>query len=311
MATYLLAGNVSFGSVGAQNRAYVEEFERQGHEVVVVDREWPSERPTRLRDALFLARIIRERRPQGILAHFGAVNVCLLVGWAMRVPVRVVWYHTVLAAIDRQPLRTFRKKLVYRFATRFVAISEAAKQDLLDYFGVPSHNIWVWHHAIDDPKRDRRQRRSGYVCVGRLHPAKGMDVALRASSMLEEPITFVGPGTEAIGGLGKLPLTDVLDMMAQAKAVVVPSRAEAFGMVAIEAMAVGTPVVASDVGGLKEIIRHGIDGYLVPPDDPVALSEALSQVRTSMGEAARDRFLERFSLKAIQGRVEAIAGPSA
>jgi glycosyltransferase involved in cell wall biosynthesis len=88
--------------------------------------------------------------------------------------------------------------------------------------------------------------------------------------------------------------------MASAVVTVVPSRSEAFGLVNIESMAVGTPVVASKVGGIVEIIRHGVDGFLVPPDNAEALAEKLKvilcnpHVRREMRTSCRQRFLEQF-----------------
>ena len=65
---------------------------------------------------------------------------------------------------------------------------------------------------------------------------------------------------------------------ASADVVVMPSLYESFGMVALEAMACGTPVVASDVGGLSYIVRNGETGYLVPEGDPRALADCLGQL---------------------------------
>ena len=88
--------------------------------------------------------------------------------------------------------------------------------------------------------------------------------------------------------------------MALATATVVPSRSEGFGLVNIESLAVGTPVVASSVGGIVEVIRDGIDGFLVPPDNPELLAERLhlllsnSELRSTMSRNARERFLTTF-----------------
>ena len=93
---------------------------------------------------------------------------------------------------------------------------------------------------------------------------------------------------------------EVLKRMALATATVVPSRSEGFGLVNIESLAVGTPVVASSVGGIVEVIRDGVDGFLVPPDNPEALAERLllllsnPDLRRTMSRNARERFLTTF-----------------
>lgn len=96
--------------------------------------------------------------------------------------------------------------------------------------------------------------------------------------------------------------------MATASVCVVPSRSEAFGRVNIEAMAAGTPVVASGVGGIPEIVRDGQDGFLVPPDNPQALADKLRLIlsdpalRAAMGQSARQRFLDCFEQQANVAR---------
>jgi len=88
--------------------------------------------------------------------------------------------------------------------------------------------------------------------------------------------------------------------MSRAKATVVPSRHEAFGLVNIESMSVGTPVIASEADGIREIVREGVDGCLVPPGDPKALARKLAHVlqdhsfRERLGGNARRRFLEEY-----------------
>jgi glycosyltransferase involved in cell wall biosynthesis len=99
---------------------------------------------------------------------------------------------------------------------------------------------------------------------------------------------------------GQVEHAEVLKKMSTAVATVVPSRQEAFGLVNIESMAVGTPVVASAVGGIPEIIRDGLDGFLVPPESPEALANRLkmilsdSHLRREMRANARHRFLSEF-----------------
>ena len=106
----------------------------------------------------------------------------------------------------------------------------------------------------------------------------------------------------AVEFVGYRPMTAAV--MRYISVVVVPSRYEPFGIVAVEAMASGRPVVASAVGGLSEIVADGRTGLLVPPGDPDRLAGALSRlldlpdVRAAMGSAARQRVAEKFSPQA-------------
>ena len=277
-------------------------MEQQDQRVLPI-KKWPSPRPTKPKDALFFARLVRQHQPRGVLAHFGNVNICTVVGWLMRVPVRVAWYQTLTTQqSELHPLRTFRKRLVYKLATQLITPSEAARKDVCAVYRVPPEKVWVWPYALPDPRVESRNDRFGYFCAARMHPSKGLDILQVAARQVAEPVTIVGEGTEAIGGRGLTPWSEVVKLMAEARAVIVPSRSEAFGLVAIEAMSVGTPVIASAVGGLPEIIRDGVDGFLVPPDDPDALAVAMERVSPGMGKAARQRFLDSFCTDTILPR---------
>ena len=96
---------------------------------------------------------------------------------------------------------------------------------------------------------------------------------------------------------------DARDAMRQLDIVVVPSLEEGFGMVALEAMRESLPVVASDVGGLPEVVAHGESGLLVPPRDPPAIASAVCrllkdpELRLRFGRRGREILEERFSLE--------------
>jgi D-inositol-3-phosphate glycosyltransferase len=93
-----------------------------------------------------------------------------------------------------------------------------------------------------------------------------------------------------------------------AEAVVMPSHYESFGMVALEAMACGTPVVASQVGGLAFLVQDGVTGFTVPSGEPKALSERLttlirdSELRHTMGRQAAE-FTREYGWEKIAARL--------
>jgi glycosyltransferase involved in cell wall biosynthesis len=100
-------------------------------------------------------------------------------------------------------------------------------------------------------------------------------------------------------------------LMRHLDVLVAPSRSEPFGTVLSEAMAVGTPVVATRVDGLVEVVEEGVTGVLVEPDDPPALAAAVLRVlsaREPMGAAGRER-ARRFGADAYAERVEALIAP--
>ena len=146
------------------------------------------------------------------------------------------------------------------------------------------------------------------VCVGSLDRDPAFVEGLRRRSLeggLDDRVHFPGPRTGA----------DLDRSYAAADLMVLPSRAETYGMVVTEALARGVPVLAADVGGLTEALGHGADGIrpglLVPPADPAALGAALrawlgdAELRSRLRRAARER---RGSLSGWSTTASVIAG---
>src|ERR1035437_208241 len=295
---------------------------------------WPSHRPTLLRDGIFLHRLLAKKRFDCLIGNFVAVNWICLVGAAARVPHRIAWYHTLSTQIDQDaPRRTvrgsmqrIRKRLVYKFATAIVGNSRAAILDRRKTYGVPARKCHVLGFALPDPMLNgvsemfpKTPRK--IVCAGRLHASKGQDVLIQALGKLigahpELSVEFlgVGPmraGLEALATtsgvrpncefIGAVPHHEVLERMRAASFTVVPSRTEAFGLVNIESLSVGTPVVGSRVGGIEEIINDGLDGFLFKPGDVGDLADKMlllwedHELRSRMSLNARNKFLAEFA----------------
>lgn len=292
---------------------------------------WPSSRPTNFRDALFLYRLIRKYRPDCLISNFGADNVMLVVGRLMGVPRRINWYHTLSAQIDidagfprwKMNLLRLRKRMVYALATDMVPVSNAASEDVQRVFGVPERKCHLFYNSLADPLAGQalpQAQGETLICIGRLYPSKGQDVVIKAVALLKQTlpdfrVEFVGdgPSTGSFKQLardqgvedrcvfqGSVQHDEVLTRMSSSIATLVPSRSDNCPLVTIESLAVGTPVIASGVGGIVEIIRDGMDGFLVPPDNPIALAEKLRlllsnpELRGTMSRNARERFLTTF-----------------
>ena len=169
------------------------------------------------------------------------------------------------------------------------------------------------------------------LSVGRIEPFKGTDVLVRAVALMQERVRMlVVGGREDEPGVAWLRneahangVSNLLDWRAAvaqsdlpayyaaADICVVPSLHEMFGLVALEAMACGTPVVASDAGGLRELVRHSETGLLCKPGDAVALAEALDALLGDASLAERmgvkGAFLaERFTWDASAARLAAV-----
>lgn len=174
--------------------------------------------------------------------------------------------------------------------------------------------------ADETPRPDFLPPEDGYLMfVGALGPHKGVDVLLEARQrMTHQPsLVLLGtprPDTPPLDDPGvysarNVPSPQVLASWKRASIAVVPSVwSEPMGQVAIEAMLVGRPVVASDVGGLRDVVGHESTGLMVPPGDPGALAAALDrllddpELRHRMGEAGRER-ARQFEAAAVTPRI--------
>lgn len=149
------------------------------------------------------------------------------------------------------------------------------------------------------PEVVRRVRTAGksvrvFISAGGHEPLSAEEQA--EQRRIDEAIERAGIG-EALTLVSKLDLQRVPEYYSAADVFVVPSPYEPFGLVIIEAMACGTPVIATDQGGPPEIISEGSDGYLVHPQDTALLAERISQML--LDDATRAHFREQARLKAV------------
>ncbi len=180
---------------------------------------------------------------------------------------------------------------------------------------------------------DIERDRPALLWVGRLEKLKGVDILIDAVAQLEETeaLLLVVGGDEHGEGLrveleeqaraaglagnvrftGAVPHAELPVWYSAADVCVVPSYYESFGLVAVEAMACGTPVVASRVGGLVSTVTDGVNGYLIPWRCPEPFAEKLDvlirnpELRANFARAARDS-VQRFRWDEIARRMEAL-----
>jgi glycosyltransferase involved in cell wall biosynthesis len=215
--------------------------------------------------------------------------------------------------LTRAPLERFPEERGLRIAAlRWARNREAASasrivcpsawlRDVVAGWGVDPGRIDVLPHAVAPPplaERDELRRRYGFegptlVLAGRLVPQKALDVALRAVSLAEAvSLVVAGDGPEraraeatagalGLGGrvrfLGAQPRDAVFELFRAADAALLSSSWESFGLVVAEALAVGTPVLSTAVGGVAGVLEDGVNGLLVPAGDAEALGDAIGR----------------------------------
>jgi N-acetyl-alpha-D-glucosaminyl L-malate synthase BshA len=147
----------------------------------------------------------------------------------------------------------------------------------------------------------------------------------RVSEKLRARLVLVGDGPDAglardlaeeLGVADRVHFTGVLDgvadLLREANVLLLPSETESFGLVALEAMASGVPVVATRVGGLPEVVEHGVTGFLAPLGDVDQMAEYVVQILSdcatcrSFSKAARERAREHFDYRDIVPQYEAV-----
>jgi len=223
---------------------------------------------------------------------------------------------SVAAMIQIHKAVTWRRKV-----DRFIALSSFAIE-VFSHAGIPRERIRVKPNFVPDcatpemmisgDANGRRQHRNGFVFVGRLSPEKGCDTLIEAWRGIEAPLTLIGDGPELdtlrasapanVTFAGRQSAPSVKRAMENARAVIVPSRwYETFGLVAVEAMMNGTPVIASRIGALPDIVEHEVTGLLVEPGDVAGLRHAILRLAhdcdaiRSMGAAGRLRYEARYT----------------
>ena len=268
-----------------------------------------------------LSKIIRKFRPDVIHTHL--VHAHVVGRWAARralsSPIPVVSTEHNLRVYTRTDQRWLVSLDVRssRQAAAIVAISEAVRTRFLAA-GYRRDTLSVVYNGVELPGKvppSPEGPRPTVTMVGRLRHAKGPDLFIRAMEHLRGVDgILVGDGEDRwqveklIAGMRDAsrlcwqPQGNAMDAMAQSDVVVMPSRHEGLGLVALEAMSIERPVVAACVGGLIEVVEDGITGRLVAPECPSALAEAVSSLldnptlRRSMGRAGRRRVEEKFTL---------------
>jgi glycosyltransferase involved in cell wall biosynthesis len=267
----------------------------------------PIEKPARsqvMRMAVGIPRLLHRLGPA--LAHFQHA-----LPLACPCPA-VVTVHDL--SFERDPsLMGVRDRLIFRavvpravrHAARVIAVSDLTRRDMIELYGIPERKIVVIPNGVDSRFRADGPRPAGdyALVVGALQLRKDPEAAIEAVALLgngDLRIVFAGPDRGAraqaeraaeraglqgrVEFCGYVPQEELASLYRGAACLIFPSRYEGFGLPALEAMASGTPVVATTAGALPEVV--GDAAILVAERDPVALAGGIERAL-----ADRDRLV--------------------
>ncbi len=286
--------------------------------------------------AVALTRLLRLEPADILHCHNGRTLLSAYLA-SLKSPARLVYtQHFLQPGFQTHPAPV---RLLYRLAhctvnsrvSRFIAVSAEAARRMAEREGVPEERISVIPNGISpdlSALRPAAEVRSALgipedaplaVCVSRLEKEKDVGTLVRAMAGVRRTLprarcVVVGDGSqrralEALRdeeGLGDAVLfaghqPDALSIIGASDLLVLPSLAEPFGLVLLEAMALCKAVVATDAGGPREIVVNGETGVLAPPGDADAMAEAIAgllsdpETARAMGREGRRRYLELYT----------------
>lgn len=294
-------------------------------------------------DLSFLYRLIKSCRQQKIdviHSHFTGANLyASLAGSILRIPVVVTFHNELILPWWSCSYSKFKHFLIRNFASRIVMVAEFMKKDYVNIAKYPPNKLLTIYNGIDldrdkvdiDSTALRKELglRDDDLLVGHvanLRPPKGHEYLIRAAKLICEilpNVKFLLVGednrenlkgdiekqiydlnlNENVKLLGYR--ADVPELLRLIDVFVLPSISEGHPLSVIEAMAASRPIVATNVGGLPEIVEDGLNGYLVKSENPSALAEKIlvllknKNLREQMGKMGRKTVEENFSIKTM------------
>jgi glycosyltransferase involved in cell wall biosynthesis len=262
---------------------------------------------------------LRQIEPDVVHANLSSpwsCQYCIAGAGLLRRPHVVAVYQLAVPPKSRAQWRA--KRLTARAVHRHVGVAERTSRDVEALLGLPPGSVLTIHNGVPDEQGAAADRpRPGLLvgAIGRFERQKGFDLLIRALTEIEDAsLVLVGEGSE------RPILEDLARRVGVADRVVwrgwtdgarsyfgafdvfaFPSRFEGFPLALLEALLARSAVVATDVGGVSEIVHDGETGLLVPVEDPKALAGAMrrlladTDLRERLGEQGRQRVLQHFT----------------
>jgi len=294
-----------------------------------------------VRCLLAFLKIVRSERPYLLHAHSSKAGmIARLAAFILHLPCLYTvhgWgFGAGRARLQSALVYWVERAFSHIPGTAYIFVSHADQRVGMERLGLPPDRCQTIHNGMPDHGfRARVENSSTVIMAARACHAKDHDTLLNAFQACGTSfrLVLVGEGTDSpgfrdrvrAGAPGKHTQVDCLglsdrvpQLLAQAGVFVLSSRYEGLPLSIIEAMCAGLPIVATDVGGVSELVEDGVNGFLVPAGNQTALTERLDHLqsdpalRVRMGQASRARYLASFSdqqmAKAVARRYRAMLG---
>lgn len=305
--------------------------------VILPDRKWSMWSATRQ-----LVEILKQRQIEIVHVHGYKATVCAALARQRHVFAIVKTEHGLPEPMAGRPLHALRERF-YRYLDAWAARATGASvcyvsDDLMAYYqnahaglqrAVIPNGISIVEAGQCVRPPEFRSDRFKMVMVGRLDTVKGHHVAIDALARIGDrpdvELFLIGTGpsesqlralAEHRGVAGRIHFLgfrrNAYDYIAHCDALLMPSLHEGLPYTLLEAMAFGTPIVASRVGGLAEVLQDGLSGLLIPPGDATALAKAVvallddQELRQRLGRHAQQLQRTRYSLEVMTDRYLAV-----
>jgi len=288
-----------------------------------------------------LIKIIKEKKIDIIHTHSFSPNFWgRLAGIIARVPVIIGTEHSVASV--KTIFQKKADKILAKYSSKIVSVSDRVKLSLCEEENISPDKILTIYNGIDPMKPSSNKEaiskkneglgidlnKKIIVSIGRLEPPKGYEFLLESAKTVKRefpPIQFVivGEGSlryklEKLRDDLKLRDTviflghrnDIADILSISDIAALPSVREGFSVSLLEFMSLGKPIIATDVGGNNEAVINGESGIIIPPMDPIALTQGIlkliqeNNTAEDMGMRAMERFKENFTLQTMIQEIE-------
>jgi glycosyltransferase involved in cell wall biosynthesis len=232
-----------------------------------------------------------------------------------------------------------------RLSHKIIGVSQHTTNHIIEVENAPPEKVVTIYNGIDfdrvktsnnDFRSKIRQEFDAQdklliLTTGRLHPEKGYPYLFEAvpklKKLLQKPFLWLIAGKGALENEFRSEVTrlggddvvrfigfrqDIPDLMSTVDLFVLPSVAEAFGVVFAEAIYLGAPIVATRIGGIPEIVSNGVDGILIPAGDSDAIAKTVADLLNhpeklkSLANTGRDKVIERFRFEDMTRKYEAV-----